>query len=62
MLRSGTSDVLEILRTRFTSTPEPDGARGSAPAQRWIVDGPGPGRRLAPVVRRGGGSGWATWS
>jgi cyclic pyranopterin phosphate synthase len=31
-------DVLQSLRTRFTLTPEPDEARGSAPAERWIVD------------------------
>ncbi|UED83476.1 GTP 3',8-cyclase MoaA [Streptomyces profundus] len=34
-------EVLRSLRTRFTLTPE-DG-RGSAPAERWLVDG-GPGR------------------
>ncbi|WP_062210990.1 GTP 3',8-cyclase MoaA [Streptomyces sp. NBRC 109706] len=34
-------EVLASLRTRFTLTPE-DG-RGSAPAERWLVDG-GPGR------------------
>ncbi|GKQ40809.1 hypothetical protein ALMP_73300 [Streptomyces sp. A012304] len=27
--------ILESLRTRFTLTPEPDEARGSAPAERW---------------------------
>ncbi|MDQ1013032.1 cyclic pyranopterin phosphate synthase [Streptomyces sp. V4I23] len=45
-------DVLESLRTRFTLTPEPDEARGSAPAERWIVDG-GPARVgvIASVTR-----------
>lgn len=32
-------DILASLRTRFTLTPEPGEARGSAPAERWIVDG-----------------------
>ncbi|MCM2391557.1 GTP 3',8-cyclase MoaA [Streptomyces albipurpureus] len=32
-------DVLESLRTRFTLTPEGDDQRGSAPAERWTVDG-----------------------
>ncbi|MBV7695657.1 GTP 3',8-cyclase MoaA [Streptomyces sp. TRM70350] len=32
-------DILESLSTRFTLTPEPDEARGSAPAERWLVDG-----------------------
>ncbi|OON74023.1 GTP 3',8-cyclase MoaA [Streptomyces tsukubensis] len=32
-------DILESLRTRFTLTPETDGERGSAPAERWLVDG-----------------------
>ncbi|MEO3977024.1 GTP 3',8-cyclase MoaA [Streptomyces sp. CAU 1734] len=36
-------DILESLRTRFTLTPEQDERRGSAPAERWIVDG-GPHR------------------
>jgi cyclic pyranopterin phosphate synthase len=36
-------DILESLSTRFTLTPEPDEARGSAPAERWLVDG-GPAR------------------
>ncbi|MFF8848091.1 GTP 3',8-cyclase MoaA [Streptomyces sp. NPDC015127] len=45
-------NILESLRTRFTLTPEPDGARGSAPAERWIVDG-GPARVgvIASVTR-----------
>ncbi|UYQ66277.1 GTP 3',8-cyclase MoaA [Streptomyces peucetius] len=45
-------DVLESLRTRFTLTPEPGKARGSAPAERWIVDG-GPARVgvIASVTR-----------
>jgi GTP 3',8-cyclase len=39
------ADILATLRTRFTLTPEPDEARGSAPAERRLVDGgPGPGR------------------
>ncbi|MEV4331872.1 GTP 3',8-cyclase MoaA [Streptomyces sp. NPDC049597] len=50
MITAGT--ILESLRTRFTLTPEPDGARGSAPAERWIVDG-GPARVgvIASVTR-----------
>ncbi|MFD9718468.1 GTP 3',8-cyclase MoaA [Streptomyces sp. NPDC059076] len=32
-------DILTSLRTRFTLTPEGDDRRGSAPAERWIVDG-----------------------
>jgi len=32
-------DILESLRTRFTLTPEGEDERGSAPAERWIVDG-----------------------
>ncbi|MEU1312037.1 GTP 3',8-cyclase MoaA [Streptomyces cinnamoneus] len=35
--------VLASLRTRFTLTPEGDDERGSAPAERWLVDG-GPAR------------------
>ncbi|GHG70853.1 GTP 3',8-cyclase MoaA [Streptomyces griseocarneus] len=35
--------ILASLRTRFSLTPEGDAARGSAPAERWLVDG-GPGR------------------
>ncbi|WP_323450707.1 GTP 3',8-cyclase MoaA [Streptomyces yaizuensis] len=44
-------DVLRSLRTRFTLTPEEEG-RGSAPAERWIVDG-GPHRVgvIASVTR-----------
>jgi cyclic pyranopterin phosphate synthase len=36
-------EILDSLRTRFDLTPEADGARGSAPAERWLVDG-GPAR------------------
>ncbi|WP_338675741.1 GTP 3',8-cyclase MoaA [Streptomyces sp. SCSIO 30461] len=36
-------DILTSLRTRFGLMPEDEGARGSAPAERWIVDG-GPHR------------------
>lgn len=45
-------EILESLRTRFTLTPEPNGARGSAPAERWLVDG-GPARVgvIASVTR-----------
>lgn len=45
-------DILESLRTRFTLTPEGDGERGSAPAERWLVDG-GPARVgvIASVTR-----------
>ncbi|MBM9622353.1 GTP 3',8-cyclase MoaA [Streptomyces zhihengii] len=45
-------DILASLRTRFTLTPEGDGARGSAPAERWLVDG-GPQRVgvIASVTR-----------
>ncbi|MDX3373752.1 GTP 3',8-cyclase MoaA [Streptomyces sp. ME02-6991-2A] len=32
-------DILASLRTRFTLTAEDDEARGSAPAERWTVDG-----------------------
>ncbi|MFJ2020592.1 GTP 3',8-cyclase MoaA [Streptomyces nodosus] len=44
--------VLESLRTRFELTPEADEERGSAPAERWIVDG-GPHRVgvIASVTR-----------
>ncbi|MEV5242658.1 GTP 3',8-cyclase MoaA [Streptomyces cinnamoneus] len=35
--------ILASLRTRFTLTPEGDDERGSAPAERWLVDG-GPAR------------------
>lgn len=45
-------DILASLRTRFTLTPEGDAERGSAPAERWIVDG-GPHRVgvIASVTR-----------
>jgi cyclic pyranopterin phosphate synthase len=45
-------DILESLRTRFTLTPEGEDERGSAPAERWIVDG-GPHRVgvIASVTR-----------
>ncbi|MFE7115147.1 GTP 3',8-cyclase MoaA [Streptomyces sp. NPDC057654] len=45
-------DILASLRTRFTLTPEGDDARGSAPAERWVVDG-GPARVgvIASVTR-----------
>ncbi|KOG51676.1 GTP 3',8-cyclase MoaA [Streptomyces varsoviensis] len=45
-------DILASLRTRFDLTPEGDDARGSAPAERWIVDG-GPARVgvIASVTR-----------
>ncbi|MEV7404365.1 GTP 3',8-cyclase MoaA [Streptomyces sp. NPDC091267] len=36
-------DILESLRTRFDLTAEGDDERGSAPAERWLVDG-GPHR------------------
>jgi GTP 3',8-cyclase len=36
-------EILDSLRARFTLTPEGRQARGSAPAERWIVDG-GPQR------------------
>ncbi len=44
-------DILASLRTRFTLTPEGEG-RGSAPAERWLVDG-GPHRVgvIASVTR-----------
>ncbi|BAU82312.1 molybdenum cofactor biosynthesis protein A [Streptomyces laurentii] len=32
-------DILASLRTRFALTPETAGERGSAPAERWAVDG-----------------------
>ncbi|MFJ8439273.1 GTP 3',8-cyclase MoaA [Kitasatospora griseola] len=32
-------EILAMLRTRFTLTPEPSAARGAAPAERWLVDG-----------------------
>lgn len=45
-------DILESLRTRFTLTAEGEQERGSAPAERWIVDG-GPHRVgvIASVTR-----------
>ncbi|GAA2462126.1 GTP 3',8-cyclase MoaA [Streptomyces macrosporus] len=45
-------DVLASLRTRFSLTPEDEESRGSAPAERWIVDG-GPHRVgvIASVTR-----------
>ncbi|NLU74788.1 GTP 3',8-cyclase MoaA [Streptomyces sp. HNM0575] len=46
------ADILESLRTRFTLTTEGEEERGSAPAERWIVDG-GPHRVgvIASVTR-----------
>ncbi|MFD8595897.1 GTP 3',8-cyclase MoaA [Kitasatospora sp. NPDC059646] len=32
-------EILALLRTRFSLTPEPSAARGAAPAERWLVDG-----------------------
>ncbi|MFF3390264.1 GTP 3',8-cyclase MoaA [Streptomyces sp. NPDC002669] len=45
-------DILQSLRTRFTLTEEGETERGSAPAERWIVDG-GPHRVgvIASVTR-----------
>lgn len=45
-------EILEQLTTRFTLTAEPSRERGSAPAERWIVNG-GPGRVgvIASVTR-----------
>lgn len=45
-------DILASLRTRFELTEEGAGERGSAPAERWIVDG-GPQRVgvIASVTR-----------
>ena len=45
-------DILASLRTRFDLTPEDAGERGSAPAERWLVDG-GPYRVgvIASVTR-----------
>lgn len=45
-------DILESLRTRFDLTPEGRDERGSAPAERWLVDG-GPHRVgvIASVTR-----------
>lgn len=45
-------DILQSLRTRFDLTPEGEDERGSAPAERWLVDG-GPHRVgvIASVTR-----------
>ncbi|MEU8506293.1 GTP 3',8-cyclase MoaA [Streptomyces brevispora] len=45
-------DILDSLRTRFDLTPEGEDRRGSAPAERWLVDG-GPHRVgvIASVTR-----------
>jgi cyclic pyranopterin phosphate synthase len=45
-------EILTSLGSRFTLTPEPDAARGHAPAERWLVDG-GPARVgvIASVTR-----------
>ncbi|MFD7865485.1 GTP 3',8-cyclase MoaA [Streptomyces sp. NPDC059783] len=45
-------DILASLRTRFALAPEGDTTRGSAPAERWLVDG-GPHRVgvIASVTR-----------
>lgn len=45
-------DILASLRTRFDLTPEGEEERGSAPAERWLVDG-GPQRVgvIASVTR-----------
>ncbi len=45
-------DILTSLRTRFTLTSEDEEERGSAPAERWLVDG-GPARVgvIASVTR-----------
>lgn len=44
--------ILTSLRTRFDLTPETEGERGAAPAERWLVDG-GPARVgvIASVTR-----------
>jgi len=34
-------EILERLQRRFSLTPEPSSVRGSAPAERWFVDGMG---------------------
>ncbi|TDC72199.1 GTP 3',8-cyclase MoaA [Streptomyces hainanensis] len=46
------SEILESLGDRFALTPEADAERGSAPAERWLVDG-GPHRVgvIASVTR-----------
>lgn len=45
-------EILTSLSQHYTLTPEPSGARGSAPAERWLVDG-GPARVgvIASVTR-----------
>ncbi|NNN31976.1 GTP 3',8-cyclase MoaA [Streptomyces sp. S3(2020)] len=45
-------EILERLRARFALSPEPSSVRGSAPAERWLVDG-GPARVgvIASVTR-----------
>ncbi|MEV7683347.1 GTP 3',8-cyclase MoaA [Streptomyces sp. NPDC088341] len=45
-------EILDSLRTRFVLIPEGESVRGSAPAERWIVDG-GPHRVgvIASVTR-----------
>jgi cyclic pyranopterin phosphate synthase len=45
-------DILASLRTRFSLSPEGEDSRGSAPAERWTVDG-GPHRVgvIASVTR-----------
>lgn len=45
-------DILTSLRARFDLTPEGEDERGSAPAERWVVDG-GPARVgvIASVTR-----------
>jgi cyclic pyranopterin phosphate synthase len=45
-------EILAALSARYSLTPEEDGARGSAPAERWLVDG-GPARVgvIASVTR-----------
>ncbi|NJP76408.1 GTP 3',8-cyclase MoaA [Streptomyces sp. AA8] len=46
------ADILARLAARFDLTPEGEGERGAAPAERWLVDG-GPGRVgvIASVTR-----------
>ncbi|MEE4541401.1 GTP 3',8-cyclase MoaA [Streptomyces sp. V4-01] len=45
-------EILTTLSARFSLTPESEGSRGSAPAERWLVDG-GPARVgvIASVTR-----------
>ena len=45
-------EILDTLREEFDLTSEPQEARGSAPAETWLVDG-GPGRVgvIGPVTR-----------